>query len=196
MQHTAKQIEAARVRAAKLAAFLTPTANASEAEREAALSKLTKLCKQYGFTLADFVQPEAKPKQARADQRAKREATASARADELAKLREAARAFYNGASLAVHARRAAPIDVYAARVLEPVQRPANGIPSVRDESGLALILANVAGDGVSFDPVKLAFDVGIISRLSALSFIETDGAAFRLTKAGAERARIVIKRAA
>lgn len=193
-------------RAQQLAASADPARNNSAPERAVAEAKLREHCAKHGldlFAFAPFLRPAeqpepeaAKPADARADQRAKRDAQRNANQARLDALRTEARAYYSsGASLAVHKAKPAPLDVYASRVLDPVQRAANGA-TVRDESGLAIILGNVADDGVTFDPVALAIDAGILSRLASLDFVTTDGRTFSLTPAGAERARNVVRKRA
>lgn len=105
--------------------------------------------------------------------------------------------FYAEASLTVHKRKAATLDTYAARVQHPVQRIATGSgPSERDQSLLALIHANSDKAG-TFDPVALAADAGVISRLASIAFITYDAKAhtFSLTAAGRERAAVITRKA-
>lgn len=197
MQAQAKQATASVLkRAATFAAIVDPANNASEAERATALDKLVKLCAEYGLNVADYVTQPAKPKADATGKREQAKAEQSAYQAHLATVREQARRYYAGASSPTHMRRAAARDVYASRVLTPVQRMRDGNPSERDCAGLAIILANVAADGVTFDPCAFALDVGIASRLASGGFITTDGATFKLTKTGRERAASTVKRAA
>ena len=127
----------------------------------------------------------AKPEQA-ADKRAAKQAFAD-------ELRAYASRFYANASLAAHKLHPAPRDLYISRAVNPVQI-ANSI-SARDESGLALLLSQSKAG--AFDPVKLAFDVGILSRLASQSLVAYIGESdsFALTARGATVARAIVKRA-
>lgn len=123
-----------------------------------------------------------------------------AAAAKLSATREANRAtaatVYAGASLTAHKRDTGPRDIYAARVLSPVQSIGKSGPTTRDESGLHLLATNSKA-GV-FCPVALAFDIGALSRLASGGFVAFDKARdeFKLTATGAERARNVAKRVA
>lgn len=128
---------------------------------------------------------------------AKPDNTAAIAADEkrCADLRALAATYYAGASNAAHQRKPAKRDDYASRITTPVQRIGNGGPSTRDESGLALILSNAKRDG-SFDPTAINLDLGIASRLASVGMLAFANDTFTLTKAGRERANLVVKRAA
>lgn len=131
------------------------------------------------------------PKASEADgQRAERQA-------EIDAMRATAARFYNGASLAAHKAKPAKRDEYKARAISPVQRPAGGNPSARDESGLALLLSK-SDNGGTFCPVACAFDLGILSRLAAINLVAYDSASdsFKLTESGMQRARNIVKKAA
>lgn len=109
--------------------------------------------------------------------------------------RVAVAAIYNGPSLAV---RSSVNPGKLARYIERLQNPGHraDTASTRDESLLARIAANADKAG-SFDPCAPAInaDLGVISRLGCLGFITTDGKACTITTTGAERARLVAKRA-
>jgi hypothetical protein len=136
----------------------------------------------------------AKPAAARAKPAKPAKAKPDARAELTAADREAARRFYDGQSLAVHSTTPRKRGDYAARVLQPVQCASS--PSVRDESGLALILSRADKAG-AFDPCAgSGLDLGICSRLASLGLIafEARTDVFSLTPAGLSRARAVVKR--
>jgi hypothetical protein len=118
-----------------------------------------------------------------------------AEAKRCADLRALAATYYNGASVAAHQRKPAKRDEYANRITTPVQRIGGSGPSARDESGLALILSGAKRDG-SFDPCALNLDLGIASRLASVGMLTFASDTFTLTKAGRERANLVVKRAA
>lgn len=155
--------------------------------------------------------PDAKPVKTKPDSAAKqaakqaaqaeREAEQAKRADaitarqaELDSLRAYAATFYAGASNVAHKSKARGRDEYASRALQPVQI-ANSL-SVRDEAGLALILSKANGSGV-FDPVSIAFDLGVLSRLASrqLATYNPQADTFTLTQAGLSTARGIVKRA-
>lgn len=196
--HTDAQIQAARVRAAKFAAFLAPTANASEAEAAKALAALTKLCAKFGFAIADFIAEPAQPKQPRDKAQAdKRDQARAAQAEAAAKCRELARRYYNGASCVAHMRRKPTSADCFARVADPIQRMRDGTPSERDLAGLALALSGANSTGV-FDPTALYFDLGVLSRLASGAFVDlsNDGAHIKLTPSGLARAKATVAKAA
>lgn len=122
---------------------------------------------------------------------------ADAEAKRCADLRALASTYYNKASLAAHQSKPCKRDDYASRITTPVQRIGGNGPSPRDESGLALILANAKRDG-TFDPTTINLDLGIASRLASVGMLAYDKPSdtFALTKPGRERANLVVKRAA
>lgn len=103
--------------------------------------------------------------------------------------------FYNGASLTAHKHKACTFDNYAAVCSTPTHRCGPNGTSERDHSMLALLLANSKA-GV-FDPVALACDAGVISRLASVAFISYDSKAktFALTALGTDRAKLVTRKA-
>ena len=122
-----------------------------------------------------------------ADNKPDRAAIVSACREHVAKL-------YNGASLSVHSRKPCTAAAYASHITKPVQRAANGA-SPRDESLLSLIASRSDAKTGAFDPVAIVADLGVISRLASLGYITMRGDACTLTDTGAERARLVAKRA-
>ena len=90
--------------------------------------------------------------------------------------------------------RALETDLLTADSRQPVQRAANGA-SPRDESLLSLIASRSDAKTGAFDPVAIVADLGVISRLASLGYITMRGDACTLTDTGAERARLVAKRA-
>lgn len=122
-----------------------------------------------------------------AAERVKREALTTAARATVSKL-------YSGPSLAVHAAKPGKLAVYIARIQTP--RQATDAATVRDESLLSLLAANADKAG-HFDPSapSIAADLGVISRLASLGFIASDGKLCTITATGAERARLVAKRA-
>lgn len=129
----------------------------------------------------------ATPKPDAAAERVKREALTTAARATVSKL-------YSGPSLAVHAAKPGKLAVYIARIQTP--RQATDAATVRDESLLSLLAANADKAG-HFDPSapSIAADLGVISRLASLGFIASDGKLCTITATGAERARLVAKRA-
>lgn len=105
-------------------------------------------------------------------------------------------ALYNGASLTVHAKRAAPLAAYLAVIKSPNHKCGPSGASTRDESLLSLIASKSDAKTHAFDPVALFADIGVISRLASIGFIAVSGDTVTLTDRGAERARLVAKRAA
>lgn len=103
---------------------------------------------------------------------------------------------YNGASLTVHAKRAAPIGAYIAVIKSPNHKCGPSGASTRDESLLSLIASKSDAKTGAFDPVAVYADIGVISRLASIGYIAMRGDAVTLTDSGAERARLVAKRAA
>lgn len=123
-----------------------------------------------------------------------------ARADRAAVLnahRDTVSAFYATASLTVHKAKAASLDTYVSRVTTPVQRVATGGGTTERDHSMLVLLHNNSKAGV-FDPVALACDAGVLSRLASVAFVSYDAKAqaFSLTAAGTERAKLVIRKAA
>ena len=140
----------------------------------------------------------AEQRQAATDaKRASAEAQRTERQADIDALRDTARRFYAGASLAAHRAKPSPRDAYVARAVSPAQQCRDGVLTPRDESGLALLLSGADKAG-TFDPMRLAFDVGILSRLASVDLVAYVGASdsFTLTEAGRNRARAIVKRAA
>jgi hypothetical protein len=100
---------------------------------------------------------------------------------------------YAGASPTSHASRAPKLAEALARVATPVQRAKSA--TTRDES--ALILASRHADKAgTFCPVEATADLGALSRLASLGLLAVAGNRIAITKAGADLAAIVAKRAA
>lgn len=149
-------------------------------------------------------QAKAEPKAAKpakpSEADSKRAAEYAERVKLIGGLRDIVAATYNGPSLAVRTNtRPLAASVYAELLATPKHRTDLARVSTRDVSALALILAR--GDKAGcFDPVALNLDAGIFSRLCSVKFIEQAPASaklpYRLSKAGAEHARLALKRAA
>lgn len=103
--------------------------------------------------------------------------------------------FYNGASLTTHSKRPCNAAAYAAVLKQPTHKCGPNGASSRDESLLALIASKADKSG-AFDPVAILADLGVISRLRSIGYLELRGDTATLTDTGAERARLVAKRAA
>lgn len=146
--------------------------------------------------------PAAKPVKAKAKRTSKPKAakpSKPATTDKLSAERDRCHAnraivepHYNGASLATHRSRAPKLADALARIADPIQRAKS--PTKRDESALALCLARADRSG-TFCPVDATSDLGTLSRLASLGFLTVAGQRAKLTKAGAELARNVAKRA-
>lgn len=109
-------------------------------------------------------------------------------------------ATYNGPSLAVRSNpKRINASVYADLFAAPKHRTDLARVSTRDVSALALIIQRGDKSG-AFDPVALNLDSGIFSRLRSVGFIELAPASaklpYRVSKPGAEHARVTLKRAA
>jgi hypothetical protein len=110
--------------------------------------------------------------------------------------REAVAKHYNEASLSVHSKRPCAAAVYIERIAKPVQKCGPAGTSTRDESLLALI-ASKADKAGTFDPVAIAADAGVISRLASVGFISLNSDKQPvITTTGSERARLAAKRVA
>lgn len=170
-------------------AKLNPKPGESEAEHKAAneatAAKQPKQRKQAEPKAVKPSKPADASKQREADQRVKL----------IGELRATVSAIYNGPSLAVRSNpRRIALSAYAELLAAPKHRTSLDRVSVRDESGLALIVRR--GDKAGgFDPVALNFDAGIFSRLASVGFIAASGDGFTLTEAGLSHARKAVRAA-
>jgi len=121
---------------------------------------------------------------------------------ERAMLTATARAYcarlYNGPSLAVHTVKPATLNECIAVITTPRHRCGARGALPRDESLLMLCASELAADG-SFDPSthRIPADIGVLSRLASIGYIAiaaSTGMPF-ITERGAERVRLVAKRA-
>lgn len=140
-----------------------------------------------------------KPSKPSADE-SKRAADYAERVELIAKLRASVAAIYNGASLAVRTNpKRFALSVYSDLLASPKHRTTTDRVSARDESALREIIMRGDATG-AFDPSAINLDAGIFSRLASISYIEAAPKSakhpFRLAKAGAEHARLIVKRAA
>lgn len=149
--------------------------------------------------------PKAKPEAAKPEKPTKPNADAKrddydARVALVNELRASVSALYNGPSLAIRGNpKRIALSVYADLLAAPKHRTTLDRVSARDESALREIIKR--GDAsAAFDPAAINLDSGIFSRLASVGFIEaapqSSKMPFRLSKRGAEHARIVFKRAA
>lgn len=110
--------------------------------------------------------------------------------------RKLASSVYNGLSLAVRgSTKLYSASDYASRHANPVQRTSLAKLTPRDESHLAVMLAQRAS---GFDPAACNIDLGGFSRLCSVGFIKRGDKAgtYALTPAGAAHARLSGKRVA
>lgn len=164
---------------------MSKIANVKAAKSPKAKSAVKAAAKQSTVTppAAPVVAKPAKPDQSAA--RAERQLVIDTQ-------RAAVSTFYSGASLTVHSKRAASRTLYIdAAVKQPMQIGPSGA-STRDESLLALIGRHADKAG-AFDPVALAADRGVISRLASGGFLSFDNKAdtFALTATGISRAALL-----
>lgn len=102
---------------------------------------------------------------------------------------------YSGASLTVHHRKPCTLSAYTSHIATPVHVCGSSGASQRDHSLLALIASKADASG-AFDPVAILADLGVISRLASVHYLAMRGDTPVLTDLGAERARLIAKRAA
>lgn len=200
---TERNGEQANAFAALLAAFNGDATQAAACYAQAAQADAVKRA-----TRKPEPKPEPKPEakaEPKPEQPSKPHADAKrddyeARVKLIGELRASVARFYNGPSLAVRTnpKRKAASD-YEALFVQPKHRTTLDKISIRDESGLALIIERGDRSGC-FDPAAINFDLGIFSRLRSVSFIEaaplSSKLPYRLSKAGAEHARKAASKAA
>ena len=107
-------------------------------------------------------------------------------------------ALYDGASKPVHRTKPGKLAAYIARIQHPGHACGDAGPSTRDHALLMRIATVADKAGAAFNPcdAAIAADLGVVSRLASVAYIATDGETVTLTEAGAERIRLLRKRAA
>jgi hypothetical protein len=186
--HTQAQLDAAAKRAAQFAASADPSRNDQPAERAAAELKLRAVCEKFGFDLYAYAPYLREPEPAAAEQPSKADNGRAARRTLCAEIVRSVQHVYSGPSPAFHTSgNQLPLDLYLSRDGKPGS-PGHKAAKALDRDHSAMLAFIMRGDGVGgFDPVALCADLGVISRLCSLDYVEyVDG--YRLTVAGLERA--------
>lgn len=102
------------------------------------------------------------------------------------------RPHYAGPSAATHRSRAPRLADALQRIASPIQCAKSATP--RDDSGL-LLCAKYADASGAFDPTLATADLGMLSRIASLGFIEIRNGKAALTATGSSRAKLLAKKA-